>query len=71
VIRLRKLRWEGHVAIIEEMRGEVHTGFWWEDLREGNRLEDPDVVGCIILKLIFNKWMWGLDWIDVAQDRNS
>jgi len=20
--------------------GEVHTGFWWGNLREGNRLED-------------------------------
>jgi hypothetical protein len=23
--------------------GEVHTGFWWGDLREKDHLEDPDV----------------------------
>jgi hypothetical protein len=34
-------------------RGEVHTGFWWKDLRERDHLEDPDAVETIILKLIF------------------
>jgi hypothetical protein len=31
-----------------ERRG--HTGFWQEDLREGDHLGDPDVDGRIILK---------------------
>jgi hypothetical protein len=35
-----------------EGRGEVHTGFWWGDLREGDHLEDPGVDGRIILKWI-------------------
>jgi hypothetical protein len=35
--------------------GEVHTGFWWGDLREGDHLEDPDAVGRTILKWIFKK----------------
>jgi len=30
-------------------RGEVHTGFWWGNLRERNQLEDPGVDGRIIL----------------------
>jgi hypothetical protein len=38
------------------VRGEVHTGFWWGDLREGDHLEDLSVDVFIILKRIFNKW---------------
>jgi len=57
VLKLKRMKWVGHVTIMEEMRGEVHTGFWEGDLREGNHLEDPGVVRCIILKLIFKKWM--------------
>ena len=36
--------------------GEVHTGFWWGNLRERDNLEDPGVDGRIILRLIFRKW---------------
>jgi len=36
-------------------RGEVHTGFWWGDLREGDNLGDLGVVGRIMLKWIFKK----------------
>ena len=38
--------------------GEVHTGFWWEDLRE-HHWEDQGVDGRIILKLTFKMWGWG------------
>jgi hypothetical protein len=33
-------------------------------------LEDPSVDGRIILKWIFKKWDGGMDWIDMAQDRD-
>jgi hypothetical protein len=31
-------------------RGEVHTGFWWENLRERAHLEDPGLDERIILR---------------------
>ena len=39
--------------------GEVHTGFWWDNLREGDHLEDLDVDGSLIFKWIFRKWDGG------------
>jgi hypothetical protein len=33
-------------------------------------LENLGVDGMIILKLIFKKWAGGMDWIDLAQDRD-
>jgi hypothetical protein len=32
-------------------------------------LEDPGVDGRIILKWIFKNWHVGMDWIELAQDR--
>jgi hypothetical protein len=46
VIKSRRMRWAGHVAL--KGRGEVYTGFWWGDLREGDHLEDPGIAGRII-----------------------
>jgi hypothetical protein len=40
-------------------RRELHTGFWWGDLKYGNHLEDPGVDRRIILKWIFKKWDGG------------
>jgi hypothetical protein len=34
-------------------------------------LEDPDVDGRIILKRIFERLDGGIDWIDLAQDRDT
>jgi hypothetical protein len=49
----------------------VHTGFWWGNLREGYRFEDPGIDGRIILKWILEKWDGGMDWVDLAQDRGQ
>jgi hypothetical protein len=64
IIRVIKLmRWAGHVACMG--RGEVHTGFWWVYLREGDHLEDRGMYARIILKWMCKKWEWaggnGLD----------
>ena len=46
-------------------------GFWWGNLRESNHLEDPGIDESIILRWIFRNWDGGgMDWIDLAQDRD-
>ena len=48
----------------------MHTGFQWENLREGNHFEDPGVDGRMILKLIFERLVGEVtDSIDISQDR--
>jgi hypothetical protein len=49
----------------------VQIGFWWGDLRESENVEYLSLDGRIILKLIFEKWVRGMDWIDLDQDRDS
>ena len=48
----------------------MHTGFWCGKLREGDHLEDPGVDERLIIKRIFEKWVEGMEWIDLAQDRD-
>jgi len=46
-------------------RGEVHTGFWWGNLRERDHMGDTGMHGMILWKWIFRKWNGGghgLDW---------
>jgi hypothetical protein len=67
VIKSRRLRWAGHV--VRMGRGEVHTGFWWGNLGEGDKLETPGVDGRIILKCVLQKqkkraWT-GLIWLRI------
>ena len=53
--------------------GEVCLGFWWENLNEGDHLEDPVVDGRIILKCISEKWdggAWnGSIWLRIGTGR--
>jgi hypothetical protein len=48
----------------------VNKEFWWGNLRERDHLEEPGVDGRIMLRFIFSKWDGGMDWIDLAQDRD-
>ena len=50
------------------MRREEHTGFWSEDLREGDPLQDQGVDGKITLKCIFKMWDGCTDWMALYQD---
>jgi len=52
------MRWAGYVACMGGR--EVHTGFWWGNLRERDCLEDPGLDGRTILKWIFRKWSVGV-----------
>jgi len=36
-------------------KGEAYTGFWWGNLGERDRLEDPGLDGRIILRRVFRK----------------
>ena len=49
-------------------RREVHTGFWWRNLREGDHLENPSVDGRIILKWILESGGESMDWKSLAQE---
>jgi len=51
-------------------RGEMYTGFWWEELKERAQLEDPGVDGRIILRWIFRKWDVGV-WTESSWLRIS
>ena len=62
------MRWTRHIAW---GRGEVHTGFWWGNLRVEDHLEGLDADGKIILKWIFKKWDRDMAWIDLAQDKDK
>ena len=69
MIKSRIVRLAGHVA---RMGRDVHTGFWWGNLRERDHLEDPGIDRRIILGWMFMKWDVGgvMDWIDLARDRD-
>jgi hypothetical protein len=46
----------------------MHIGYWWESQKEKIHLEDQDICGWIILKLIRDEWvvLTGLIWLRIG-----
>ena len=69
VIKSRRMSWAEHVARIGERRGVYRVLVWKPEGK--NHLEDTGVNGRIILRCILrNCDVGGVDWIDLAQDRD-
>jgi len=70
VIKMRRMKWAGHVARRMEKRGAYRVLVGKSAGK--SHLEDPGLDGRIILRWIFSKWGCGdMDWIDLAQDRDK
>jgi hypothetical protein len=48
---------------------EVHTGFWWGDLRDKDHLEDKHRRENNIKIHLQEEGWCGMDWIDLAQEK--
>jgi hypothetical protein len=69
VIKSKRMRWGACSAY--GGKGEAYTGFLWGNLSERDHLEDLGIDGRVILKWIFRKWDGVMDWLELAQDRDS
>ena len=68
VVKSRRMRWAGHVALMG--RGELHTGFWWGNMRGKRPLGRPRNRWEDDIKMDLQELGCGdVDWIELAQDR--
>ena len=64
------MSWARHAECMSESRGVYRV--LWGNPRERDHLENPGVVGRIILRWIFRKRDGGgTVWIDLAEDRDT
>jgi hypothetical protein len=49
----------------------MHIGYWWESQKERDHWKDQDVGGWTILKWILEIRWDGMNWIELAQDRDQ
>jgi hypothetical protein len=49
----------------------MHVGYWWESQKERDHWEDQDVSGWTIIKWILEIGWDGMDWIELAQNRDQ
>jgi hypothetical protein len=66
MIESMRMRWEGHVAYIEEKLNSCRC--WWKSHKERDDWEGLDIGGRIILKRILEKWD-GVVWTGFIQLR--
>jgi hypothetical protein len=68
VIKLRRMRWAGHVARMGKRRGVY--GVTAGNLKEGDHSGEPGVDGRTILRSIFRMWdvgVWiGSNWLRIG-----
>jgi len=60
--------WAGHVARMRESIGAYRVLVGKSEGKD--HLENPGVDGSMIFRWILRKWDVGMDWIDLAQDRD-
>jgi hypothetical protein len=49
----------------------THTGYWWESQKERDHWEGQDIGGWTISMDLREIGWDGLDWLDMAQDRDQ
>jgi len=49
----------------------AYTEFWWGNPMERGHLENPGIDGGVIFRWMFRNWDGDVDWIYLAQDKDS
>ena len=70
VIKARRMRWAGHVARM--VKGGACAGFWWGNPQGKRPLGRPRSRWEDDIKMLLQEvGCEGMDWIELAQDRDS